>query len=83
MEITRVVFQNIFYINENDYENTEDLGLFGYTQNAKIYNLIVNGNIKYVVTPSAKYLAVGIDDLKRSYKVSDRNIFLATIKKKN
>ncbi len=42
-----------------------------------------NGNIKYVVTPSAKYLAVGIDDLKRSYKVSDRNIFLATIKKKN
>ena len=42
-----------------------------------------NGNIKYVVTPSTKYLAVGIDDLKRSYKVSDRNIFLATIKKKN
>ena len=27
--------------------------------------------------------SVGIDDLKRSYKVSDRNIFLATIKKKN
>ena len=42
-----------------------------------------SGNIKYVVIPSAKYLAVGIDDLKRSYKVSDKNIFLATIKKKN
>jgi hypothetical protein len=42
-----------------------------------------NGNIKYVVVPSAKYIAMGIDDLKRSYKVSDRNIFLAVIKKKN
>lgn len=41
-----------------------------------------NGNIKYIVIPSAKYLALGIDDLRRSYKVSDRNIFLAIIKKK-
>ena len=41
-----------------------------------------NGNIKYVVTPSALYKANGIDDMRRTYKVSDRNIFLAVIKKK-
>ena len=40
------------------------------------------GNVKYIVIPSAKYKGAGIDDLKRSYKVSDRNIFLAVIKKK-
>jgi len=39
------------------------------------------GNIKYNVVPSAKYKAVGIDNLKRSYKVSEINIFLAVIKK--
>ena len=41
-----------------------------------------NGNQKFTVVPSAKYKGAGIDDLKRSYKVSDKNIFLATIKKK-
>lgn len=41
------------------------------------------GNIKYNVVPSARYKAVGIDDLRRSYKVSEINIFLAVIKNKN
>ena len=42
-----------------------------------------SGEIRYSVVPSAKYKACGINDLRRSYNVSDRNIFLATIKKKN
>ncbi len=41
-----------------------------------------SGNQKFVVVPSVKYKEHGIDDLKRSYRVSDRNIFLAVIKKK-
>ena len=41
-----------------------------------------SGNQKFTVVPSAKYKGAGINDLKRSYKVSDKNIFLAVIKKK-
>lgn len=40
------------------------------------------GDIRYNVIPSAKYLANGIQ-LKRNYKVSEFNIFLGNIKKKN
>lgn len=40
------------------------------------------GEIRYIVIPSVKYKEVGIVDLERSYKVSERNIFLANIKKK-
>ena len=53
-----------------------------------IFGTVVNfdydksGNQKFIVVPSPKYKGAGIDDLKRSYKVSDKNIFLAIIKKK-
>jgi len=41
-----------------------------------------SGNQKFTVVPSVKYKGAGIDDLKRSYKVSDKNVFLASIKRK-
>jgi hypothetical protein len=39
------------------------------------------GEIRYNIIPSAKYLENGIE-LRRNYKVSDKNVFLAIIKKK-
>ena len=40
------------------------------------------GELRYNVIPSVKYLEQGIE-LNRSYNVSEKNIFLAIIKKKN
>jgi len=63
--------------------------VFFRTKGHLIFGNLVNfdsdkkGNIKYVVTPNPKYKELGNSDLKNSYKVSERNIYLATIKKNN
>ena len=40
-----------------------------------------NGELRYNIVPSVKYKENGIE-LRRNYNVSDKNVFLAIIKKK-
>ena len=40
-----------------------------------------SGELRYNIVPSVKYKENGIE-LRRNYKISEKNVFLATIKKK-
>ena len=40
-------FENIFYAGNNQIETVKNLGFFGYTENANIYNLTVEGSVNY------------------------------------
>ena len=82
-------FQNIFYVKDvNKYENIDALGLFGYTDGAKVYNLDVTGKVIYNVNGigntdkdatenAGKFKTEGA--LKKKSVVNNNNIYVGGI----